>query len=139
MASLNDISGLTERLVAKAQEVHREVEDGDLDFVRLVGLADELGMQADRLASMLQSVNDAFEGRLDSPEKEAEEADGDLSEDLSPSKRGKSGGNGSRSVDQASREELYERAKRMGVPGRSEMSKEELAKAVRGGRRKVKS
>ena len=133
MASLTDIKGLTEQLVTRAQEVHGEVESGDLDFARLVGLADDLGMEADRLASMFEAMNDAFAARLDSPGDTA----GDLAEDLKPGKR--SSGNGSRSVDESSREELYERAKRMNVPGRSEMSKDELAKAVRGGRRKVKS
>ncbi len=135
MASLTDIKSLTERLVAKAQEVHQEVEAGDLDFSRLVTLSDELGGQADRLATMFQAVDDAFAMRLDTPARAEGE---DLAEELSPSKRGRSGPNGARSVDESSREELYERAKRMGVPGRSEMTKDELAKAVRG-RRKAKA
>jgi hypothetical protein len=130
MASLTDIRNVTERLVAQAQEVHDEVESGELDFARLVTLSDALGMEADRLASMFQNVNDAFAQRIDGPADP--ESDDDLSEDLKPSQRGKSGGNGSGSVDNATRQELYERAKRMGVQGRSEMSKEELAQAIRG-------
>jgi hypothetical protein len=136
MASLTDIKGLAENLVAKAQEVQEEVDSGDVDFARLVRLTDEVGMAADKLAALFATVNEAFAARLDSPAEDS----GDLSEDLKPSRSGRSSGNGSRSVDESSREELYERAKRMNVPGRSEMTKDELAKAVRGrGRAKAGS
>lgn len=136
MASLTDIKGLTEQLVEKAQEVLKEVESGNLDFARLVKLSDELGSEADKLAALFQSVNEAFVSQLDN---KARKVSGDLSEDLKPSRRGRSRSNGSRSGGKSSREQLYERAKRLDVPGRSQMSKDQLEKAVQRGRRNVKS
>lgn len=136
MAALTDITNLTERLVEKAQEMHEEAENGDFDFVRLTQLADEAGIQADRLATLFQQVDDVLAQRLEAPVAEEGQSAEDLAADLSPGNQER-GGNGSRSVDDSTREELYERAKRMRVPGRSEMTKDELAKAVRGGRRKA--
>ena len=52
MASLTEIKGLTKQLVAKAQEVQKQFDQGDLDFARLVRLTDEVGMEADRLAAL---------------------------------------------------------------------------------------
>ena len=140
MAALTDIQRLTERLVAKAQETHDEVKRGDFDFPQLTQLADDIGLEADQLAALFQQVGDVLAQRLDDPEgaqREQAEGEGDLAADLSPGKRSEGGSNGSRAVDDSSREELYERAKRMGIPGRSEMTKEQLAKAVRRGRRKA--
>lgn len=43
---------------------------------------------------------------------------------------GERGGH-STTYDERSRKELYEKAKQVGIPGRSKMSKKELAKALR--------
>ena len=128
MAALTDIKRLTESLVAKAQETHEAVAGGDFDFAQITQLADGVGQQADRLATLVQQLDDVLAQRLESPVAGEGESAEELTADLSPAKR--QGGSNGRSVDDSTREELYERAKRMGVQGRSEMTKDELAEAV---------
>ena len=53
-----------------------------------------------------------------------------LEESLAKAKAGRSGNGGSGSIDDLSKDELLERAKEQDVPGRSKMTKEELAEAV---------
>jgi ABC-type transporter Mla subunit MlaD len=120
MASMRDAQQLVEELRNRANELHSEFTDGEVDFKKIVQLSDEVGAAADRVATTFQRVNDAFEGQ---------EGDGDgsvqeLTEALSPA-RARQG-----SQADVSREELYERAKKADIPGRSEMSKEELVDAL---------
>jgi hypothetical protein len=53
-------------------------------------------------------------------------------EGRTPNQRSQGTGNPSRSLDDRSRDELYNRAKDLGIEGRSKMNKSELAQAIRG-------
>jgi hypothetical protein len=53
-------------------------------------------------------------------------------EGRTPNQRSQGTGNPSRSLDDRSRDELYNRAKDLGIEGRSKMNKSELAPAIRG-------
>lgn len=52
-------------------------------------------------------------------------------EGRTPNKRTQGTGNPTRSLDDRSKEELYNRAKELGISGRSKMSKSDLVKAIR--------
>lgn len=52
-------------------------------------------------------------------------------EGRTPSKRTQGTGNPNRSLDDRSKQELYNRARELGIRGRSRMSKSELATAIR--------
>jgi hypothetical protein len=64
MASLKDTEQLAERLEDLVGELRSELSDGDVDFERLVAIADELSEQADGLAETFNSVNDTLMQRL---------------------------------------------------------------------------
>ena len=64
MASLKDAQGLTQHLREQAEALHSALVDGEVDFRRIVALADELGDSADRLAATFQTVDEAFAERL---------------------------------------------------------------------------
>lgn len=53
-------------------------------------------------------------------------------EGRTPNKRTQGTGNPSSSLEGRSKEELYNRAKELGISGRSKMKKDELVKAIRG-------
>lgn len=53
-------------------------------------------------------------------------------EGRTPNSRTQGTGNPNKSLDQRSKDELYNRAKQMGISGRSSMSKKQLADAIRG-------
>ena len=53
-------------------------------------------------------------------------------EGRTPSRRTQGTGNPNRSLDDRTRDELYNRARELGIEGRSKMSKDELVKAIRG-------
>ena len=70
---------------------------------------------------------------IEEPEREEEPADLFTALQASIKAMSKNGGGGN-GLSKLSREELYERAKKKNVPGRSQMSKEELVEALsRGG------
>ena len=48
-----------------------------------------------------------------------------------PNRRSQGSGNPNRPLDDRSRDELYNRAKELGIPGRSKMAKGELVDAIR--------
>ena len=52
-------------------------------------------------------------------------------EGRTPSKRSSGTGNPNRSLDDRTRDELYNRAKQLGIEGRSRMSKQDLVNAIR--------
>jgi hypothetical protein len=133
MASLKDAQRLTEDLRSRAEELHTQVVDGEVDLSTLVRLADELGGAADRVASTFDKVNDALEQGEDGEEAKPEEdeqrepaARPELAEALSPASRGEQGPE--RGVP-TSREELYERAEKadIEIPGEPEVPGDEPA------------
>jgi methyl-accepting chemotaxis protein len=60
MATLKDTVNLTDQLTQLTQELHGELTDGDVDFDKLIKLADEISEQADQLASAFERVNEAL-------------------------------------------------------------------------------
>jgi hypothetical protein len=65
MASLKDAEQLTERLEDLAGQLRSELGNGDVDFEKLVALADELSEQADGLAETFNSVNETLMQRIE--------------------------------------------------------------------------
>ena len=137
MASLKDAQRLTEDLRSKAEELHTQVVDGEVDLSALVRLADELGGAADRVAATFDKVNDALEQAEDGKEAKAEEGKGvegperqaparrELAEALAPAGR-------EEQVPETagvptSRKELYERAEKVDIkiPGEPDVSDDE--------------
>ena len=53
-------------------------------------------------------------------------------EGRTPNVRTQGTGNPNRSLDERSRDELYNRARQLAIPGRSSMTKQQLVEAVRG-------
>ena len=53
-------------------------------------------------------------------------------EGRTPNSRTQGTGNPNKSLDQRSKDELYNRAKQLGISGRSSMNKKQLAAAIRG-------
>jgi hypothetical protein len=65
MASLKDVEQLTERLEDLAGQLRSELTDGNVDFDKLVAIADELSEQADGVAETFNSVNETLMQRLE--------------------------------------------------------------------------
>jgi hypothetical protein len=124
MASMKDAQQLVQELRKQVDQLEQELSSGEMDFTRVVSLADEVGGAADMVAATFQRVNDAFEQGVN-----GEDGNGgaqSLTDALTPGSTGEDG-----SADSMSREELYERAKQADIPGRSEMSKDDLVKALK--------
>jgi hypothetical protein len=65
MASLKDTEQLTQRLDDIVGQLRSELGNGDVDFEKLVTLADELSEEADGLAETFNSVNQTLMQRLE--------------------------------------------------------------------------
>jgi len=66
MASLKETTGaITEKLESLVSDLRSELEDGDIDFERLTGLADQISEAADGLAETFSNVNETLMQRLD--------------------------------------------------------------------------
>jgi ABC-type transporter Mla subunit MlaD len=66
MASLKEATGtITEKLESLLSDLRSEIEDGDIDFDRLSGLADQISGAADGLADTFSNVNETLMQRLD--------------------------------------------------------------------------
>lgn len=64
MASLKDVQKLTQELEDLIGQLNSELQNGDVDFDKLVGFADAVSEQADGLAETFSNVNDALMQRL---------------------------------------------------------------------------
>jgi hypothetical protein len=64
MASLKDTEQLTEELEDIVGQLRSELSNGNVDFEKLVAMADELSERADGLAETFNSVNDTLMERL---------------------------------------------------------------------------
>lgn len=126
MATLRDAARLTEELEELAGRLNSELTDGDADFSRLTGLADDLGEAADNVAATFSRLDQILSERLLGGVQEEESGRSGRRRQESRGRRGRSNGgdNG------PSREELLEKAKAADIPGRSSMTKEELERAV---------
>ena len=65
MASLKDATRLTEGIENLVNDLRSELEDGDVDFEKLVSVSDQISERADALAETFSSVNDALMQRID--------------------------------------------------------------------------
>lgn len=64
MASLKDVQQLTQELENQVGQLNAELQNGEVDFDKLVSITDALSEQADGLAETFSSVNDALMQRL---------------------------------------------------------------------------
>ena len=64
MATLKEAAELTSELTDLTQQLHSELTEGDVDFDRMIDLADRISEQADGLASAFSTVNDALAQRI---------------------------------------------------------------------------
>jgi uncharacterized protein YgfB (UPF0149 family) len=64
MASLKDTQQLTQGLEELVGRLSSELQNGEVDFEKLVSMSDELSERADGLAETFNSVNDALMQRL---------------------------------------------------------------------------
>ena len=64
MASLKDTEQLAQRLEDLVGQLRSELSNGEVDFEKLVALADELSEEADGLAETFNSVNETLMQRL---------------------------------------------------------------------------
>ena len=69
MASLKDTEQLAQQLEELAGQLRSELSNGNVDFEKLVSIADELSEQADGLAETFTSVNDTLMQRLQETKK----------------------------------------------------------------------
>lgn len=88
---------------------------------------------------MYEEIRDSYRKRGKSQDKAKEIAARTVNkhrreEGRTPNKTTQGTGNPNRSLDDRSKAELYNRAKEMGIEGRSKMNKGELVKAIRGKR-----
>ena len=65
MASLKDTEQLTKRLDDLVEQLRSELGNGDVDFEKLVVVADELSEEADGLAETFNNVNETLMKRLE--------------------------------------------------------------------------
>ena len=161
MASLKDVTTLVDELEQVVGRLSDEVARGSTDFLQVVGLADEVAEFADSLASTFSAVNEQIGRRL----ADASGNTGRRTQSQSrrgPTNRQQQSGRAKRQpqrrkpnrqtksdgarrsaasappTEEPTKTELLEQAKEVGIPGRSEMSKDELAEAVEAQERQTK-
>ena len=66
MASLKDAQQLTKNLEELVGQLSAELDNGDVDFEKLVTISDEISERADGIAETFSSVNDTLMERLQS-------------------------------------------------------------------------
>src|SRR4051794_31426035 len=64
MASLKDTVNLTSQLTELTNQLHAELTEGEVDFEKMVQIADQISEQADDLAAAFARVNEALQGPL---------------------------------------------------------------------------
>ena len=65
MASLKDAQQLTKGLEDLVGKLSSELQNGNVDFEKLVSISDEISEQADGMAETFSSVNTALMERID--------------------------------------------------------------------------
>ena len=60
MASLKDTVNLTTQLTELTNQLHGELTEGDVDFERMIEIADQISEHADNLAAAFTRVNEAL-------------------------------------------------------------------------------
>jgi DNA polymerase III delta prime subunit len=64
MATLKDLSSITSELDQLGGELHAELTEGDIDFRKMVALADRISENADKLAEAFNSMGSALDSTL---------------------------------------------------------------------------
>src|SRR3954469_4248103 len=64
MASLKDTVNLTSQLTELTNQLHSELTEGEVDFEKMVQIADEISEHADNLAAAFTRVNEALSDPL---------------------------------------------------------------------------
>jgi hypothetical protein len=64
VASLKDVQQMTQELEGLVGQLNSELENGEVDFEKLVSVTDELSERADGLAETFSNMNDALMQRL---------------------------------------------------------------------------
>ena|SRR5215212_7493012 len=65
MASLKDTVNLTSQLTDLTNQLHSELTEGEVDFEKMVQIADEISEHADSLAAAFARVNEALSEPLE--------------------------------------------------------------------------
>jgi DNA polymerase III delta prime subunit len=69
MPTLKDVAQMTSEVDRLSGELHTELTEGEIDFNKMVQLADSLSEHSDRLAAAFQTMAQALEASLASPAK----------------------------------------------------------------------
>jgi hypothetical protein len=64
MASLKDTTKLADQLESLVGDLRSELEEGEVDFEKLVSIADHISETSDGLAETFSNINDALMQRL---------------------------------------------------------------------------
>jgi hypothetical protein len=127
MATIEEVG---EKAVAQLRkrldDLHSAVEDDAADFTEVAAYADALGEAASTVAEIYREVEQLLTGRT------AEDAAGARGHEAEQSgQREESSGSADATGEAATKEELLDRARELDVEGRSSMTKDELAEAVK--------
>jgi hypothetical protein len=75
MPTLKDLSLMTSELDRLGGELHTELTEGEIDFQKMVVLADNISEQADKLAVAFNTMSQALNQTLNGNENENENGD----------------------------------------------------------------
>ena len=75
MATLKDLSMMTSELDRLGGELHTELTEGDIDFQKMVALADTIGETADKLAKAFNTMSLALVETLNGSNEERDLGD----------------------------------------------------------------
>jgi hypothetical protein len=126
MAALKDVSNVAEELEQRVRRLDEEVARGGADLAQVVGLADEVAEFADSLASTFAEIDEVLSRSLE---------DAGAGAKKRQARRPSAGRRAARPAtaeaeDKPTKSDLLEQAKEAAIPGRSEMSKDQLAEVV---------
>jgi hypothetical protein len=76
MASLKDAAKLTDDLSGLVDQLKSELQDGGVDFEKLVALSDQISERADGMAETFNSVNETLMQRIDQVRSGSSESSG---------------------------------------------------------------
>ena len=75
MATLKELSSVTSELDRLGGELHAELTEGDIDFQKMVALADTISENADKLAAAFNTMSIALNETLNGTPEEGEMED----------------------------------------------------------------
>ena len=77
MPTLKDLSLMTSELDRLGGELHSELTEGEIDFEKMVDLADTMSEKADRLAAAFNTMSEALRTTLNGGSAAADRGDDD--------------------------------------------------------------